>query len=186
MDSYNTEKLYSDIVFTIESLNGFVTQDTLNRRKYIHYLDVVKECCEHKDKIKSKENTGILTELANCQRCRCFTCNEECNADGCNRCEPGGMVIQCTNNISTVYHFSNKTFNLRSNKLRSTANYKVLAIIEDIKYKEFFLVLLLDEKKYLAYYYPEVGGDTFSEIKDIEDFNFAIKVFEDSEVSIHG
>ncbi len=185
MGSLNLKKLYSDIVFEMESLNGFVSEDTLSRRKYIHYLNIVRECSDDKDKIKSEENIEILRQLANCQKCKCFKCNKECNADGCNRCEPGGMVVQCDNTISTVYDFTRKTFKLKSNKLKSTANYQVLAIIEDIEYKEFFVVLRLGNKKYLAYYYPEVGGDTFSEIKDIEDFNFAIKVFENSEVNIH-
>lgn len=184
MDNLSVKKLYSDIVFALESLNGFVSDDTLDRRKYIHYLSIVKECSEDSNKMKSKENMEILGQLANCQKCKCFKCDEECNSDGCNRCEPGGMVTYCENNISTVYYFSNKTFKLKSNKLRNTKEYKVLAIIEDIEYKEFFVMLLLDKKKYVAYYYPEVGGDTFSEIKDIEDFNFAIKVFEDSEVSM--
>ena len=183
MDNFDVKKLYSDIVFAMESLDGLVSEDSLDRRKYIHYLNIVKECCENKDKIKSKENTEVLREIANCKKCKCFNCNKECITDGCNRCEPGGMVAQCDNDISTVYNFTLKTFRLKSNKLRSTASYEVLAIIQDIKYQEFFVVLRLGQKKYLAYYYPEVGGDTFSEIKDIEDFNFAIKAFEDSEVS---
>ena len=183
VDNLNVKKLYSDIIFAMESLDGYVSDETLDRRKYIHYLSIVKECCEDDNKIKSKEDTEILRQLVNCQKCKCFKCDKECIADGCNRCESDGMVSQCDNNISTVYCFSNKTFKLKSNKLRSTKEYKVLAIIEDLEYKEFFVVLLFDKKKYVAYYYPEVGGDTFSEIKDIEDFNFAIKVFEDSEVS---
>ena len=185
MDNSAIKKFYADIVFARESFEGFVSEDSLNRRKYIHYLSIVEECSNHLAKIKSKENIEVFNELANCQKCKCFKCNEECTSDGCNRCEPGGMVVQCDNSISTVYYFTNKTFTLKSNKLKSTSTYKVLAVIQDIKYKEFFVVLLLDEKKYVAYYYPEVGGDSFSEIKDIEDFNFAIKTFEDSEVSLH-
>lgn len=183
MDNFDVKRLYSDIVFAIESLDGLVNEETLNRRKYVHYRNIVKECSDDRDKIKSKENTEILKQLTNCPKCKCFKCNKDCNGDGCNRCEPGGIVTQCDNDVSIVYHFTNKTYKLKSNKLRSTANYQVLAILQDIKYKEYFAVLRLGEKKYVAYYYPEVGGDTFSEIKDIEDFNFAIKVFEDSEVS---
>ncbi|PRR82619.1 hypothetical protein [Clostridium vincentii] len=186
MNDFNTKKLYSDIIFAMESLNGFVSKETLNRRKYIRYLNIVKECSENKDKINFKNNKEILAQLSNCQKCKCFNCDKECSAEGCNRCEPGGMVSQCDNKIATVYHFSDKTFQLKSNKLRSSATYKVLAIIEDIEYKEFFVVLSLGKKKYISYYYSEIGGDTFSEIKDIEDFNFAIKVFENSEVSMRG
>lgn len=183
VDNFDIKRLYSDIVFAMESLDGFVSEDTLNRRKYIHYLNIVKECAEDRDKMKSKENAEILKQLINCKPCKCFTCNKSCNTDGCNRCEIGGIVAQCDNNISAVYHFTNKIFKLKSNKLKNTENYQVLAIIQDIKYKEYFVVLRLGEKKYVSYYYPEVGGDNFGEIKDIEDFNFAIKVFEDSEVS---
>jgi len=182
MENYDVIKLYSDIVFELESLKCFVKADTLDRRKYIHFLNIVQECAQDPGKIKFQRNADILRELINCQKCKCFKCTEECIAGGCNRCEPGGLIVKCDNEISTVYNFSNKIFSLISNKLRSIANYKVLAIIEDIKYKQFFIVLLLDEKKYVAYYYPEVGGDTFSEIKAVEDFNFAIEIFEDSEV----
>lgn len=183
MYNFDVKLLYADLVYVIDSLDGIVSKNTLNRRKYIHYLYTVKECFDNKDKIKSKKNLEILTQLVNCQKCKCFRCDKECITDGCNRCEPGGLVFQCDNDISTVYHFKDKTFTLKSNKLKRTDTYQVLAIIQDVKYNEYFIVLSSNEKKYIAYYYPEVGGDAFSEIKDIEDFNFAIKTFEESEVS---
>lgn len=185
MHNLDVKKLYADIVYVMESLNGLISEKTLKKRKYIHYLNTVKECCDDKNKINFEENAEILRQLNNCQNCKCFNCDKECITDGCNRCEPDGLVVQCDNNESTVYHFKNKTYKLKSNKLKSIETYRVLAIIQDIKYNEYFIILGLGKKKYVAYYYPEVGGDSFSEIKDIEDFNFAIKVFEDSEVEKH-
>ncbi|AQS11357.1 hypothetical protein CLOBY_35130 [Clostridium saccharobutylicum] len=184
MYNFDVKRLYSDVIYIIESLDGLVSKSTLNRRKYIHFLDTIKECYEDKNKIKCAKNAEILKQLVNCQKCKCFNCNKECITDGCNRCEPdaGGHVALCDNDIITVYHFKHKSFKLKSNKLKNIETYQVLAIIQDIKYNEYFIVLNSNKKKYIAYYYPEVSGDTFGEIKSIDDFNFAIKAFEDSEV----
>lgn len=182
MYNFDVKKLYADVVYIIESLDGIVSKSTLNRRKYIHFLDAIKECYDDKSKIKSAKNTEILKQLANCQKCKCFKCDKECITDGCNRCEPGGFVAMCDNDTVTVYHFKNKSFELKSNKLSNIETYVVLAIIQDVKYNEYFIVLHSKEKKYIAYYYPEIGGDTFGEIKSIDDLDFAIKAFEDSEV----
>ena len=69
MDNLNVKKLYSYIIFAID---GFASEDTLDRRKYIHYMNIVKECSEDCSKLKLKDNVEILKEIAKCQKCKCF------------------------------------------------------------------------------------------------------------------
>ena len=102
--------------------------------------------------------------------------------EGCNRCEPGcGSSIQeCDNKTVSVYGIKNKTIPLTENSTGKTKVYPVLSIILDQEYKQLYIVLDNNPDKLILYYYPNPSGDTYGEITDMEDMNFAIKAFEES------
>lgn len=60
MYNFDVKKLYFDVIYIIELLDGFVSKSMLNRRKYIYFLDIIKECYEDKNKIKCVKNLEIL------------------------------------------------------------------------------------------------------------------------------
>ena len=76
INSLKVKKLYADKVFAMDPLDGFVSMDTLNRRKYIQYVNIVKECSENRNKLNLKQNEEMFRELANCQQCQCFNCQK--------------------------------------------------------------------------------------------------------------
>lgn len=198
--------LYADTVFALEGLDGFVEKSTLQRRTFVRGLPVLRELIDLSKRLEEDTSGGffdklrgagkdserrLLTEMEEgkrtfaqmeaCKTCVCFKCPRECEMPGCDRCEPGcGCHIEsCDNKTATAYRFGGKTLPLTENKTGITKNHPVLALIFDKKYNQLFLILEDGAEKLVLYYYPNPSGDTYGEITDMEDLDFAIHTFED-------
>ena len=201
-------KLYSDIVFALEEIEDYVPKEQLNNRTYVKYLPVLKE---YMDMIKNakiedhskgtfqkifssnsdmesklqnfkNENFDKFMKLRDCVKCKCLNCPSECIMEGCNRCDKSGFIATCDKKLKTVYIFNNKHLELTNDKTGSTDLYKVLTIIFDKEYNQFYIIIEGNGEKFVLYYYPGISEDTYGEITDTDDFNFAIEAYESVEL----
>lgn len=200
-------KLYADVIFALEKLDGFVTKEELLKRKFYEnlptleaYIKLVKDAeIEQNSKGKlaklfasnsqekiledfKQENYEKLERTRNCVNCECINCLSECVMEGCNRCWLGGKVASCDKKTTCVYTFKNKKIELNNDKTGETDMYNVLSIVQDKEYNQLFIIIELSGEKYVLYYYPGISEDTYGEISDVEDFNFALGAFEKVQV----
>lgn len=196
-------KLYADVIFALEEIEEFVPKEQLRARKFVEYLPVLKEYLElikntdrdnkgksmlgklfnggnDLDKIKEYKEANLekLQQIKSCTSCKCLNCASECIMEGCNRCEKSGRVAKCDKKTSCVYTFSDKHLELSNDKTGEIATYKVLSIVQDREYNQLFIIIENSEEKFVLYFYPGISEDTYGEISDVEDFNFAIGAFE--------
>lgn len=197
--------LYADLVFAAEDLNGFVSEKALARRTYIRGLPLLKEVTDLAKTLEEETSGGLFsklhgagkdterrllaamaegrrtfTQMDACRGCACFKCPLECEMQGCDRCEPGCgcYIAACDNKTATVYRFADKTVPLVENRTGITRDYPVIALIFDKKYDQYYLIFEDGAEKLVLYYYPSPAGDTYGEITDNDDLNFAIRTFE--------
>lgn len=197
-------KLYSDVIFALEEIEEFVPKEQLAERKFIEYLPVLKT---YLDMLKNTEvdnnsrgtfgklfhshssaeetiegfkaqNFDKLNQIRSCISCKCLTCPSECIMEGCNRCDKSGRVAKCDKKTTAVYTFTNKKLELNNNKTGENDIYNVLAIVQDKGYNQLFIIIELRGEKFVLYYYPGISEDTYGEISDVEDFNFALNAYE--------
>ena len=197
-------KLYSDVIFALEEIEAFVPRERLNQRKFVEYLPVLKTYSDMLKKAAVDNNNkgtfgklfhshssdkSILEDFKNknldkidqikcCVTCKCLTCPSECIMEGCNRCDKSGRVAKCDKKTTTVYTFANKCLQLNNVKTGEDDLYKVLSIIQDKEYNQLFIIIELRGEKFVLYYYPGISEDTYGEITDTEDFNFALSAYE--------
>ncbi|MFT8887348.1 MAG: hypothetical protein ABF904_00845 [Ethanoligenens sp.] len=199
------EALYADTVFALEGLDGFVEKSTLHRRTFVRGLPALREIIDLSKRVEEDTSGGFFDKLRGagkeaerkllagmeegrrtfeqmtfCKDCVCFKCPRECEMEGCDRCEPGcgSHIVHCDNQTVTVYRFANKIIPLTENRTGMTKDHRVLALVLDKKYKQLFLILEDGAEKLVLYYYPNPSGDTYGEITDMEDLDFAIQAFE--------
>lgn len=199
------EALYADTVFTIEGLDGFVEKSTLERRTFIRGVRPLREIMDLSKRLEEDTSGGFLDKLRGagketehklisgmaegssmfkqmeaCRECVCFKCPRDCDMAGCDRCQPGcgSHIVNCDNKTVSVYRFGHKVIPLTENSTGVTRDYPVLALVLDKKYNQLFLVLEDGAEKLVLYYYPNPSGDTYGEITDMEDLDFAIRSFE--------
>lgn len=187
---------YSKLVFALDDIRGFVDEAALNRRRCVEYLPILKEyvdklellCGGNKapktlpDDVRRfrEQHAEELEKLRDCANCRCAKCSKECGMSGCERCEPAQKcrVIYCDNKTAAVYAFDGKTATLTNNDTGMAEELRVLAVIEDVEYKQFYIVFERGSEKLVLYFYPGVSSDNYAEIKDEEDLDFAVKAYE--------
>ena len=201
-------KLYADVIFPLEEIEEFVPKDQLLERRFVEYLPALKTYVEmvknaqidnrgksvfgkifggnnsEQDKIVKlkQDNEEKFEQLRSCISCKCITCPSECMMEGCNRCEKSGKVAKCDKKTTCVYTFTAKSLQLTNNKTGELALYDVLAIVQDKEFNQLFIIIELYNEKFVLYFYPGVSEDTYGEITDVEDFNFALKAYEQVEV----
>lgn len=200
----NSGKLYSDIIFALDEIQDFVSKQQLEARKFVEYLPTLKS---YVDMIKNSQidshckgtfeklfssnnstqssmekfkndNSEKFATLRNCVKCKCLNCADECIMEGCNRCDKYGYIASCDKKTTSVYIFKNKKLELCNNKTGQTDMYNVLAIIQDKEYNQLFILIESRGEKFVLYYYPGTSEDTYGEVTDVEDFNFAIDAYE--------
>ena len=202
------KSLYSDVIFNLDEIESFVDKENLNSRKYIKYLPILDECQDYIEDIISKEHIkgflnrilssndeevknlriyikskeNIFVQLKACTKCKCFKCDDNCKIEACDRCEIGGKIDFCDNDKVIVYTFLNRTLQFRNNKTDEINTYNVLGIVQDLEYDQLFKIIEFNKQKYVLYFYPKLSGDSYGEIKNAEDFNFAVKAFDDTYV----
>jgi len=197
-------KLYSDVIFALEEIEAFVPRERLNQRKFVEYLPVLKTYSDMLKKAEVDNNNkgtfrklfhshssdeSILEDFKNknldkidqikcCVTCKCLTCPSECIMEGCNRCDKSGLVAKCDKKTVAVYTFTTKKLDLNNDKTNESDTYDVLAIVQDKSYNQLFIIIELRGEKFVLYYYPGISEDTYGEISDVEDFNFALNAYE--------
>lgn len=199
-------KLYSDIVFALEEIEDYVPKEQLNERTYVknlktleEYVNMIKEAKidnhskgtfekifssnnDVKEKLQQfkNENFEKFNKLRNCVKCKCFKCTNECIMEGCNRCDNSGTIASCDKKLTCVYVFKNKHLELTNDKTGRTDMYNVLSIVQDKECDKLFIIIEGHGEKFVLYYYPGISEDTYGEITDVEDFNYAIEAFENA------
>lgn len=189
-------EIYSKLVFGIDDIKDFVDEAALNRRRCVKYLPILKE---YVDKLEllcggnkapkelprdvrqyREEHAEELEKLRDCAECKCAKCSKECGMSGCGRCDPAEKcrVIYCDNKTTAVYRYDGKTAALTNNDTGMAEELRILAVIEDVQYKQFYIVFERGGEKLVLYYYPGVSSDNYAEIKDEEDLDFAVKAYE--------
>jgi len=205
---FDSGKLYADVIFPLEEIEEFIPREQLLERKFVEYLPALKTYVDmlkaaevdnrskgvfgkifggDKSKQESIErfkenNYEKFEQLRGCVSCKCITCPTECMMEGCNRCEKSGKVSKCDKKTTCVYTFTERTIDLTNDKTGEPAEYNVLSIVQDKEYNQLFIIIELDTEKYVLYFNPGVSEDIYGEITDVEDFNFALKAYEQVEL----
>jgi hypothetical protein len=207
-ETEDSGKLYADVIFALEEIGEFVPKEQLQERKFVEYLPVLKryidmlkdaEIDNHDKGVFGKlfswnnsqsaviekfklENVEKFDQIRSCVNCKCLTCPSECIMEGCNRCEKGGRVAKCDRKTTCIYTFTGKKLHLTNNKTGEPNVYNVLSIVQDKEYDQLFIIIELNGEKFILYFHPGVSEDTYEEISDVEDFNFALNSYEQIEV----
>ena len=207
-EAADSGKLYADVIFPLEEIQEFVPKEQLKERKFVEYLPVLKAYTDMLKKAEinnngkgtvgkffswndsqqtviekfKAENIEKFDQIRSCVKCKCLTCPNECIMEGCNRCDKSGRVAKCDKKTICVYTFTTKTLELTNNKTGRPALYNVLSIIQDKQYNQLFIIIELNAEKFVLYFYPGISEDTYGEITDVEDFNFAFNSYEQVEL----
>ncbi|URZ18198.1 DUF1292 domain-containing protein [Clostridium felsineum] len=202
------EKIFSDISFTINDISDFLDKPTLNNRKYVTRISVLSKYIElldsanleskksgflgnllgnnkYIDLVQSYKNDHIsdFTQLESCSKCACLNCTSECKFDSCNGCSSGKTVAYCDHKRTNVVLWKNKVLNLTNNATGSDDRYSVLALVQDaLEDKRYILIEnLMNSERFILYYTPGISEDSYGEITDEKDFNFAASAYENLE-----
>jgi len=196
-------KLYADVILSLEEIEDFVPSEQLRERKFVEYLptlktyiDILKNTqidnhskgtfakifgnSDSQDSVIRKfkaENVEKFEQVRSCVNCKCLTCSNECIMEGCNRCEKSGRVAKCDKKTTCVYTFTAKELSLTNDKTGEDNIYNVLSIVQDKEYNQLFIIIELNREKFVMYFYPGISEDTYGEISDVEDFNFALNSY---------
>ena len=199
-------KLYATIMFALDEASPMMSKEEMNRRlcslylpKLKEYIELLKEdTADHKNmgffaKVANKESEydvklrkfkeshgEKLTKLELCSNCKCLKCTLTCNMVGCHNCSPEASVVSCDNKESTVYFFENKFITLCDDDSGCDAQFKVLAHIYDKVANLFYIAMEVNGDKRLNYLRHSPQGDTYGVIEDSEDYDFAVKVYQEA------
>jgi hypothetical protein len=204
-------KIYSDIAFAIDGIQGFLDDDTLRNRKYFSRQAVLKRYIELLDSAKIEDKSkgflgslfngdkyiGILKDfkkdhqeelgqLLNCSKCQCLNCTAACKFDSCNGCRSGKHISYCDHKKTNVSFFDNSEgsiIKLVNNKTGAEDRYQILAIVQDAENDKRYILIenLRDKERFILYYYPRLPEDEYGEITNESDFNYAASAYENVE-----
>ncbi|PJI08044.1 MULTISPECIES: DUF1292 domain-containing protein [Clostridium] len=198
-------KVFSDISFAINDISDFLDKNTLHNRKYVSRVPVLSKYMEILDSANSESKKGgffnnvfngnkyidliesyksdnlkDFNQLENCSTCECLRCTSECKFDSCNGCCDGRRVAYCDHKRTNVVLWKNKILNLTNNSTGEDDRYSVLALVQDIlKDKRYILIEnLINSERFILYYTPGISEDSYGEITNEDDFNFAASAYE--------
>lgn len=204
-------KIYSDIAFAISEIKDFINESTLKNRKYYSRQPVLDKYMDLLDStIQEIKNRGFfkglidgdkyinllesfksdhieeLDQLEKCHKCECLKCTAICKFDSCDGCRTGRRVAYCDHEMTNVAFFDNSqnaTINLTNNNTGRDDIYAILAIVQDPLEDKRYIIIenIHDKERFILYYYPRLPEDTYGEITDEEDFNFAASAYENVE-----
>lgn len=201
-------KVYTDITYAISEVSQFLDEDELRSRRYFTKLNILDE---YMDMLNDKEldskkksffnafksddrienlrafklkNSSTFKKLENCSKCQCLNCMFECEFKKCSSCRDGSLIKFCDKEKANVRTYEMFTQDLVDNDTQRTDKYKVLATVEDCELETLYILLenLCDESdKLILNYYPGLKKDSFGEITDIEEFNFVVETYQQSD-----
>lgn len=132
-------------------------------------------------KVKNIEN---FKSIEKCSKCQCLKCTFECRFKSCFSCRSGSFIAYCDKVKANVRKFNTFTLNLANNATGQSSKYKVLGLVGDCTLdKQYILLENLSNSndKLILYYYPGIKEDSYGEITNINEFNFAIKTYENAQ-----
>lgn len=200
-------KIYSDIAFAIDDISGLIDERDFKNRKYTSkqpilakYIELLNSA-ESESKNKNKgffknlfeddkyinllesyktDHRSELNQLEDCTSCQCLKCTAQCKFDSCGRCSDRGKVASCDHSRTNVVTYKNRTLDLTNNDTGMDDRYNVLAIVQDVlKDKRYILIENISNgERFILYYYPGIKEDSYGEITNEEDFNFAAEAYD--------
>lgn len=200
-------KIYSDIAFAIDDISGLIDEKEFKNRKYTSkqpilakYMELLNSAqSESKNKNKGffknlfeddkyinllesykTDHRNELNQLEDCTSCQCLKCTAECKFDSCSRCSDRGKVAYCDHSKTNVVTYKNRTLDLVNNDTGMDDRYNVLAIVQDaLKDKRYILIEnISNDERFILYYYPGIKEDSYGEITNEDDFNFAAEAYD--------
>ncbi|MDF2879869.1 MAG: hypothetical protein K0R54_426 [Clostridiaceae bacterium] len=197
-------KVFSDIAFAIDNISGFLDSKVLENRKYIHKNKILSKYMElldsaelelkksgilgmfkgdkYIDLLKSykNDNKESFEQLNNCSKCECLNCTHQCNFESCHGCISGAQVASCDRKLKNVVLHQNHNIRLTNNNTGEDDDYNVLALVEKCDTSKKFIILesMRTKEKFILYYYPGISEDSYGEITDENDFNFAAEAYD--------
>ncbi|SFC31703.1 DUF1292 domain-containing protein [Clostridium uliginosum] len=201
-------KIYTDIAYAISEISPFLSENILKSRKYYIKSSILQEYIRLLDsaqldskkvgflkifkgnpsidtaqnyKIKNRES---FNELEKCSSCACLNCVFDCKFKSCTSCRYGSFIKSCDKEKANVRKHDNFTVDLTNNDTGSSAKYKVLATIENCSLDNQYILLeniLSSDDKLVLYYYPGIKGDSFGEITNVDEFDFIVETYQNSD-----
>lgn len=197
-------KIFSDIAFAIDNVSGLLDPKVFENRKYIHknkvlskYMELLNTA-ENESKKKGilgifkwdnyidllnsykNDNKESFEQLKNCSTCECLNCTHECNFDSCHGCTNGSRVASCDHYLKNVVLQQNHNLRLKNNNTGEDNYYNVLALVEKGDNTKKFIIIenTTNKEKFILYYYTGISEDSYGEITDENDFNFAAEAYD--------
>lgn len=200
-------KIFIDINYGISNVSPFISDNSLERRKYVTRLPVLKkymEAIEAAEREESKsgffgkftnskytellegyrnDHSEELKQLERCAKCKCLNCVAECIFEGCGGCSDNSLVASCDHKRISVCFYENHIINLTNERTGSDDKYLVLATIEDSEKDKQYIIIegITNDEKYILYYYPGISEDSYGEITDEKEFEFIVSAYESIE-----
>ncbi|NFN16787.1 DUF1292 domain-containing protein [Clostridium botulinum] len=201
-------KIYTDIAYSISENAPFLSEEKLKNRKYyvkssvlkdyIKLLDSTELDCKKSGLFKlfksnsaldkvinfKAENRQSLKELENCSKCACLNCTFDCKFKSCTSCRFGSYIKSCDKEKINVRKHDNFIIDLTNNYTGNSSKYKVLATLENcITDKQYIILenISSSNDKLVLYYYPEIRGDSYGEITNVDEFDFVVETYQNSD-----
>lgn len=200
-------KIFVDINYAIDNVKPFITEKTLNNRKYFikksvlkNYIDLIDTTENNTNNKKSfftlflntnksndilikykNDNKSSFTQLENCSKCACLNCIKDCNFSSCLGCRSNSFIKKCDKEKINITEYTNWILDLTNNDSGNESRYIVLGTLEDCQLDKYYIVLenISDSNnKLILYYYPSIKEDSYGEITDGEEFDFIVETFE--------
>lgn len=200
--------LYLDINNAIDKIEPFIDKSQINKRFFFKNKDLLREYLDiliaaEKDvnsksffKKSATKNTNLkliesykskhlntFKTLKQCTDCKCFSCIDNCKFDSCDSCINEGRIVSCDKTRTSVSIFDNTyKIDLRNNDTNSIEYFNVLGIVQDIKNDQRYILMenINTNQKMVMYLNYTVRGQEYGEIKNGEDFDYAIESYENS------
>ncbi|WP_333859597.1 DUF1292 domain-containing protein [Clostridium sp.] len=200
-------KIFVDINYAISSVSPFLDKDTLNIRKYVakvsvlkKYIDLIEQIerefknASFFNKLKStnyispikdykNDNYKALLQLEKCSTCECLNCTAPCNFDSCLSCKSASKIVYCDRQRINVSKYDAFSVDLINNTTGKNNNYTVLATLQDVKLNKRYIIIenIALKEKFILYYYPGISEDNYGEISNSQEFDFIVSTFQSIE-----
>lgn len=198
-------KLFSDITFAIDNVSGLIENSVLDNRKYVSRKPILDKYIKLLDSAKTEAKkqgflgslfdgdkyTGLLetykhdhledfNQLEDCSKCQCLNCTAECKFDSCGGCSSRGRVAYCDHHRTNVVLYKNRVLELTNNSTGMEDRYTVLAVVQDAQEDKRYILIesISDSERFILYYEPGIREDSYGEITNEKDFNFAADAYE--------
>lgn len=201
-------KYYTDIAFAISEISPFLEEGDLRKRRYYSKFAVMKDYIKLLDDVEldskkksffnafksddrieklrayKSKNAPVFKQFENCSKCACLNCVSECKFKSCSGCRQNSFIKTCDKNKINVTYHEHFRVDLRNNDSGITNTYRVLATLDDCDLDNLYIILenVRDSgDKLVLYYFPGLREDSYGEITDVEEFDFVVENYQQSD-----